>query len=131
MYRLHSFAATLSRSRIPGNVNKDSSQRRNRLSSNFDRLESPSLQRIQRIGFYQWVNINSLRALDLTFCIYHYEEHYLSIRTPVRTRQFWRFAMYPAFLQLSGTQSNRLSSRIAPERLMIAAAALLFLSEND
>jgi len=128
MYRLQLFAMTLVRAGAPRNVNKDSSQRRNRLSSNLDGLESPFLHRIQRIGFYQWVNINSLRALNLTFRIYHYQEHYLSFRTPVRTRQFWRLAMNPAFNQLLGAQSNRLSSRIAPERLMIAAAALLLLS---
>jgi hypothetical protein len=74
------------------------------------------------------VTINSLCALDLTFRIYHYQEHYLSFWTPIRTRQFWRFAMNPAFHQLLGAQPNRRSLRIAPERLVIAAAVLLILS---
>jgi hypothetical protein len=68
----------------------------------------------------------SLRALDLAFRIYHHQKHYLSFTTPL-ARQFWRLTMYPAFLQFLEAQSDWRSPRIAPERLMIAAAALRFL----
>ena len=127
MYRLHSFAATLARSSIPGNVNSGDSQRRDRLSINLNRLESPFLQRIQRILLYLRDIPNNLRAFDLAFGVYHHQKYYVAFATP-QPRQFWRLAMYPAFLEFPAGQSKRLSSIIAPERLVITADALLFLS---
>ncbi len=69
----------------------------------------------------------NLRAFDLAFGVYHYLKYYYAFTTP-QPRQFWRFAIYPPFLQFLPLQSIRLSLRIAPERLLIDAAALLFLS---
>jgi len=92
----------LARSRIPGDVNASDSQRRDWLSINLNRLESPFLQRIQRMLFYiRDMPIKSLRALNLAFWIYHYLIHYLASAAPL-PRQFWRFTMYPPFLQLIG-----------------------------
>src|SRR5215813_2809692 len=123
-----SFDTTLLRSRIPGNVNNGDSQRRDRLSINLNRLESPFLQRIQRVLLYlRHILGKNLRAFDLAFRIYHDLKYDRAFTIPV-PRQFWRFAMYPPFLQFLSLQSIRLSLRIAPERLVISAAVLLVLS---